>query len=281
MAKINLLPWREALREQRKKEFISICVAVFLLALVLAALIWAFFNQRMSDQQQANQLIQQANSQLDVQLKSLDGLKARREEIIQRMKLIQDLQGKRPVVVRLFDTLVRVMPPNMYLTKFSRMGDKFTIEGRAESPNAVSELLRNLEASRWYRNAFMNSYQGAEQIQKPSGSVAPRPEDSYGAFVVTVDLGGDALNPVTGAPIAPVVPGQAPAVTPGAVPAAPALTPPVAQANQAAAPAVNANQPVQVTLPTSGVNAAPTAATPAATNLPPANATPANKGVKP
>ena len=24
MAKINLLPWREALREQRKKEFISI-----------------------------------------------------------------------------------------------------------------------------------------------------------------------------------------------------------------------------------------------------------------
>lgn len=191
MAKINLLPWREALREQRKKEFISISVGVFLLGLVLSALAWAFFNQRVNDQQQANQVVQQANSQLDSQLKTLDGLQKHRDEIIERMKLIQDLQGKRPVVVRLFDELVRVMPANMYLKKFDRKGDKFTIEGRAESPNAVSELLRNLEASPWYRNAFMNSYIGPEQLQqnqKPTGSVLPRPEDSYGEFVVTVDL---------------------------------------------------------------------------------------------
>lgn len=237
MAKINLLPWREALREQRKKEFLAINVAVFLLALVLAALAWAFVNQRLDDQQQANQLIQQANTQLDIQLKALDGLQARRDAIIERMKLIQDLQGKRPVVVRLFDELVRVTPANMYLTKFMRVGDKFTIEGRAESPNAVSELLRNLEASPWYRNAFMNSYQGAEQIQKPSGSVAPRPEDSYGAFVVTVDLGEDAVAPVVGATPAPAgsppVTGAPPSVTaaptqiaaPAALTSAPQTTP--------------------------------------------------------
>jgi type IV pilus assembly protein PilN len=208
MAKINLLPWREALREQRKKEFISISVGVFLLGLVLSALAWAFFNQRANDQQQANQVIQQANTQLDVQLKTLDGLQKHRDEIIERMKLIQDLQGKRPVVVRLFDELVRVMPANTYLKKFERKGDKFTITGRAESPNAVSELLRNLEASPWYRNAFMNSYIGAEQLgQKPSGSVAPRPEDSFGEFVVTVDL-SDESTAQNAEPTASTVEGQ-------------------------------------------------------------------------
>ena len=197
MAKINLLPWREALREQRKKEFISINVGVFLLGLVLAALAWAFFNQRLNDQQQANQLVQEANNQLDVQLKSLDGLQARRDEIVKRMKLIQDLQGKRPVVVRLFDELVRMTPPNMYLTRFERKGDQFMIKGRAESPNTVSEFLRNLEASPWYRNAFMNSYLGVEQIQAakgaaPASSIVPRPEDAYGEFEVTVDLSDEA-----------------------------------------------------------------------------------------
>jgi type IV pilus assembly protein PilN len=55
------------------------------------------------------------------------------------MKLIQGLQGQRPVAVRLVDEMVRVTPSNMYITKFVRTGDKFTIEGKAESPNTVPE----------------------------------------------------------------------------------------------------------------------------------------------
>ena len=79
------------------------------------------------------------------------------------MKLIQGLQGQRPITVRLVDELVRVTPPTMYLTKFTRTGDKFTIEGKAESPNTVAELLRILEASPWYRNACMTSFLAAEE----------------------------------------------------------------------------------------------------------------------
>lgn len=192
MAKINLLPWRAELREQRKKEFVVTIGAVFLLAVVLAGLTWMFFNARLSDQQQANQQVTAANESLDQKLKALDGLQARRDEIVERMKVIQDLQGKRPVSVRLFDEVARMLPANVYLTKFARDGDKFTIEGKAESPNSVSELLRNLEASSWFRNAFMNSYQGPGANQKAvvrdSGAVAPRPEDSYGDFVISVDL---------------------------------------------------------------------------------------------
>ena len=78
----------------------------------------------------------------------------------------------------------------MYLTKFTRTGDKFTIEGKAESPNTVAELLRNLEASPWYRNAFMNSFLAAEEKKdKTVSSLIPRIEENYGSFVVTVDLG--------------------------------------------------------------------------------------------
>jgi type IV pilus assembly protein PilN len=204
MAKINLLPWREELREQRKKEFIIIMAAVFLLAVVVAGLAWAFFNNRLSDQEQANQQVVAANAQLDSQLKNLDGLQARRDEIVSRMKVIQDLQGKRPVVVRMFDELSRIIPGNMYLTRFKREGDKFTIEGRAESPNTVSELLRNLEASPWFRNAFMNAFVGV--VDDPNkapvtGGVLPRPEDGYGSFVVSVDLEEPEQSAEAGIPV--------------------------------------------------------------------------------
>ena len=85
--------------------------------------------------------------------------------------------------------MVRVTPSNMYITKFVRTGDKFTIEGKAESPNTVAEFLRNLEASAWYRNAFMNSFLVAEEKKdKAPSSIVPRVEETYGTFVVTADL---------------------------------------------------------------------------------------------
>ena len=190
MAKINLLPWRDELREQRKKKFVAFCVGVAALGVASVFSGWVYFDQKLDDQEQANQLIVSTNQNLDAQLKSLDGLQERRNAIIERMKLIQGLQGQRPITVRLVDELVRVTPPTMCLSKFTRTGDKFTIEGKAESPNTVAELLRNLEASPWYRNAFMNSFLAAEEKKdKAVSSLVPRVEENYGSFVVTVDLG--------------------------------------------------------------------------------------------
>jgi len=190
MSKINLLPWRDELREQRKKQFIAFSAAVAVLGVVAVVLAWLFYDHKLNDQEQANQLVVSTNQNLDTQLKSLDGLQERRNAIVERMKLIQGLEGQRPVTVRLIDELVRVTPSNMYLTKFSRTGDKFTIEGKAESPNTVAELLRNLEASPWYRNAFMNSFLAADDKKDQNqSSVVPRVEESYGTFVVTTDLG--------------------------------------------------------------------------------------------
>ncbi|MBJ9722075.1 PilN domain-containing protein [Acinetobacter calcoaceticus] len=190
MATINLLPWRDGLREQRKKQFIILCFGVVVLGITTVFSGWFYLNQKLNDQEQANQLISSTNQNLDQQLKTLNGLQEQRDAIIERMKLIQGLQSQRPVVVRLVDELVRVTPAAMYLTKFSRTGDKFTIEGKAESPNTVAELLRKLEASPWYRNAFMNSFLVTEEKKdKTASSLLPRVEDSYGSFVVTVDLG--------------------------------------------------------------------------------------------
>lgn len=197
MAKINLLPWRDALREKRKKEFIAYCVGAALVGVLAVALAWFFYSQKLEDQEQANQLVVSTNQNLDVQLKSLEGLQEQRNAIVERMKLIQGLQGKRPVAVRLVDEMVRVTPSNMYITKFVRTGDKFTIEGKAESPNTVAEFLRNLEASAWYRNAFMNSFLVAEEKKdKAPSSIVPRIEENYGTFVVTADL-DEIAQPVT------------------------------------------------------------------------------------
>ena len=47
MAKINLLPWRDALREKRKKEFIAYCVGAALVGVLAVALAWLFYSQNL------------------------------------------------------------------------------------------------------------------------------------------------------------------------------------------------------------------------------------------
>ncbi|HJF27763.1 MAG TPA: PilN domain-containing protein [Acinetobacter lwoffii] len=193
MARINLLPWRDELRVKRNNEFVAICVGALFLGLAAAGSTWFYYDHKLQDQEQANQLIVSTNQNLDVQLKALEGLQEQRNAIVERMKLIQGLQTQRPIAVHLIDEIVRVTPSNMYITKFQRSGDKFTIEGKAESPNTVAELLRNLETSSWYRNAFMNAFLVAEASkEKAPSSVIPRVEESYGSFTVTVDL--DQIN---------------------------------------------------------------------------------------
>ena len=188
MVTINLLPWREERRELRKKRFIAISMGFAVLGLLLSGLCWMYYKKQLDDQNAANDMITAQNQMLDQKLKSLDGLQVKRDEILQRMKVIQDLQGVRPVIVHVFDAIARLTPQNMYLTGFTRDGDKFSITGKAQDPNVVSDFLRNLGGSPWFRNAFMNSFVATEVKPTQQGAVMPRPEDSYGTFLVTVDL---------------------------------------------------------------------------------------------
>ncbi len=103
MAKINLLPWRDELREKRKKEFIVFCIA----AAAVGCYWWLWRGSSTTRsykiKEQANQLVISTNQNLDVQLKSLEGLQEQRNAIVERMKLIQGLQSQRPIAVRLVD----------------------------------------------------------------------------------------------------------------------------------------------------------------------------------
>lgn len=194
MSKINLLPWRDELREQKKKAFIATSVVSAMFAVLAVMLAWFYYAYQVDDQIQANQLVMSSNQSLDAQLKNIEGLKAQRNAVIERMQLIQGLEGQRPISVRLIDEIARVVPDNMYLTKMTRSGNKIIFEGKADNPNTVAELLRRLESSNWFRNAFMSSFVAADHVKsQENSSVLPRIEASYGQFVVTVDT-DDAIS---------------------------------------------------------------------------------------
>lgn len=205
MARINLLPWRSEERERRNKEFLTLVVAVTLLALLAAFATWSYFNNELEEQRDANDRIAQENSRLDAVLTEIDTLEQRREDIISRMQVIQDLQGRRPIPVRLWDDIAKAIPPALYLNNLKREDDLLTFTGLADNPNVVSSLIRNLDSSAWMGNSAVrniqqniSAYEAQPTLNQPAVNGEPPrsiyPEDSYVQFVVTTQVQSSSLT---------------------------------------------------------------------------------------
>ena len=65
------------------------------------------------------------------------------------MRVIQELQGNRPIIVRVLDELVRTVPDGVYYRTLTASDSTVSIEGVAESNNRVSSLMRRLDSSDW------------------------------------------------------------------------------------------------------------------------------------
>lgn len=149
MARINLLPWREELREERKKRFLTALVGVLVVSVSILFLIDRYVSNAIEHQMARNAFLQTQIAQLDIRIKEISDLKARRKQLLERMKIIQDLQGNRPVTGRVFDQLARTLPDGVYYSQVKMTNKLIAINGAAESNNRVSDLMRNLEASDW------------------------------------------------------------------------------------------------------------------------------------
>ncbi|MBB72338.1 MAG: pilus assembly protein PilN [Legionellales bacterium] len=149
MPTINLLPWREELREEQKRQFFYILGASVLLCLVIILFFHLFFATKIRQQRGVNEYLQQHIAVLDKDISEIKILQTQKQNILERMDIIQQLQMNRPMVVRLFDEFVRILPPGIFVTKVDRKADIITISGKAESNTRVSELMRNIERSDW------------------------------------------------------------------------------------------------------------------------------------
>ncbi len=150
MARINLLPWREWERERRKNEFLVRAGGAVLAGAFVVLLGGWYLDQSIETQNSRNQFIKDKIEVLDKQIAEIADLRQKRDQLLARMRVIQDLQGNRPVIVRVFDEAVRTLAKGVYFNSAKMEGKVISIDGTAESNNRISSLMRNLEASDWF-----------------------------------------------------------------------------------------------------------------------------------
>ncbi|WPL15902.1 Fimbrial assembly protein (PilN) [Thiorhodovibrio winogradskyi] len=149
MARINLLPWREARRQRRQRDFISAVIAAVMVTLLAGVAVQMQFSHMIDNQKQRNDFLAAEIRKLDEIIKEIERLDARKQDLLARINIIQTLQESRPEIVRLFDAVVVAMPEGVFLVDLKQSGGTVTVEGRAQSNARVSALMRNIEDSEW------------------------------------------------------------------------------------------------------------------------------------
>jgi type IV pilus assembly protein PilN len=152
MPRINLLPWREELRQKRKKDFFAAVVGAVLLGGLLTYGSKWMVGQWIQNQQARNNVLIAEIAELDRQIEEILGLENQKDRLLARMQIIEELQKSRPVVVHLFDEIVGTLPEGVHLTEVNQTGDQVQLTGLAQSSTRVATLMRNIESSEWIDN---------------------------------------------------------------------------------------------------------------------------------
>lgn len=149
MPRINLLPWREELRAQRRNQFYLAMGGAFGVAAIVVLIGVLLMNGVIDAQHDRNELIKEETAKLDERIKEIVDLEQKKNRLVARMKIIEELQTSRPVIVHLFEELVTTLPDGVYLTMVKQTGKTLEIRGVAESNTRVSAFMRNIDKSEW------------------------------------------------------------------------------------------------------------------------------------
>ena len=149
MSNINLLPWREARTQRQKKQFGALLGIFVLVTVALGFFANWLVDRQITAQQQRNQRLVQEMTILDAQLGEIRLLKERRKELIDRMQLIEQLQMRRNVPVRLFNQLPSLVPNGVYLNTLAMQNNIIDVNGKTEAYGRVASMMRRIDGSGW------------------------------------------------------------------------------------------------------------------------------------
>ena len=149
MPRINLLPWREAERKKRQRDFGVAMIGAVVAGIAIIMVAMFAWGQMISNQKDRNDRLGGEIVELEKSITEIDGLERQKERLIARMEIIEQLQLSRPEIVHLFDEIARQLPEGVYLTGLKQTGSRVEVRGAAQSSTRVSALMRQIDSSEW------------------------------------------------------------------------------------------------------------------------------------
>lgn len=147
MIRINLLPHREQKRKARVRRFGALAALSLGIGAAVVGAGFTFLSAQIAIQEERNTFLTEENTKLDRQIAEIETLKKERQTMLDRKKVVEQLQSTRSEAVQILDQLVRQTPEGIYLREVKQTNDEVNLVGYAQSSARVSTLMRSLNDS--------------------------------------------------------------------------------------------------------------------------------------
>jgi len=147
MIRINLIPYRNARRQQKIIQHVGIFFAVIVIALLLTLGVHSTVSMQLYDLKEETLSLQQQNAVLKKKIGKIKDLASLRADVERKLAIIDRLQAGRFRSLNTLHEIAKVIPDNVWIKSVKDRGENIELSGLGESNKAVANFMRKLDSS--------------------------------------------------------------------------------------------------------------------------------------
>lgn len=155
MVRINLLPHRQIKRAERQRQFNLMFVATMVAGAAIVFTGHTYITAQIDNQNSRNSRLETAIVQLDKEIEDIKKLKEQIRNVLDRKRVVENLQNDRSQAVVLLDELARQLPEGVFLKSIKQQATEITLEGVTDTNARVATLVRNLGNSQYLESPVL------------------------------------------------------------------------------------------------------------------------------
>ncbi|MDK9779383.1 MULTISPECIES: PilN domain-containing protein [Vibrio] len=189
---VNLLPWREAKREEHRRRFFGLLILGVFVAVGLQWAISFYFQHQQRMQQERLDYLTLYIHELDQRIADMKIAEQEHSKILTRLKVVEGLQKGRNKTTEFMNLMPSAIPSGVYVDKIKMDDREVEISGISDSTSRLATMLDNLERSSALMDVEMHSivhgkarfgkefqtFKVSFLFQKPASLVMARQEES-------------------------------------------------------------------------------------------------------
>jgi len=150
MIRINLLPIRKTQKTKSVQQQLLVAVGI-VITTIIASIVWtaAVSSQAEEKKQKVAEKTQELK-QLDKIIGEVNEFTAKKEELEEKLEVIENLRKSKTGPVKALDDLASEIPNRVWLGEINETDGSVTIKGSAIDPEDVSAFMKALQRSQFY-----------------------------------------------------------------------------------------------------------------------------------
>lgn len=162
MIYINLLDWRSKHIKILNHRFVAITVMAAVISALLTLSAEIVIKARINTIKSGMAYMDTQLHTVDDKIQTIKGLQDSKQLLLSRKKIIEALQESRPLYVKVFDNMVRIIPADITINEISRKGNQIDLSGVSHSNSSIATLVDKIQQLNWVKEAKIGEIKTAE-----------------------------------------------------------------------------------------------------------------------